>query len=237
MSLFIDILIIIFSVAAVYSGIVRGFVRSVMGFLSLILAVAAAFIFTSPVAEFYDNKFVSGWVNGKVESAFEELVTAGGQRLELSKLFEDSPDALKTVIERFGVDFEETESHYMEIKSDDDANDIKNLSEKVASPASNAISNVLAAATVFVGTWLFLKILTWVLDLICRLPVLSTLNSFLGFVFGLLSAAVGAWAISNISVGLVNALSVIRPEIFNATVIDGSILVKFFYDNSLIIFK
>ena len=54
MSLFIDIFIIIAAIAAIYSGISRGFVKSVMGFVSLILAIAAAFIFTPQLADFYN---------------------------------------------------------------------------------------------------------------------------------------------------------------------------------------
>ncbi len=58
MSLFIDILIIISAIWAVYSGIMRGFVRSIMGFISIILAIVSAFVFTSTVAEVYNEKFI-----------------------------------------------------------------------------------------------------------------------------------------------------------------------------------
>lgn len=237
MSLFIDILIIISAIWAVYSGIMRGFVRSIMGFISIILAIVSAFVFTSTVAEVYNEKFIYSKVCAQVETSFDELVTAGGQKLALSKIFEDKPDALKTVAEQFGIELDEIESHYSEIRSDDDRSDIKKLAEIVAEPTSKAISNILAAASVFVGTLIILKLATWFLDLICRLPMLSTLNSLLGFVFGLASAALSAWSIANIAVGMINALGAIRPDIFNFSVINGSIIVKFFYDHSLILFK
>ena len=136
MSLFIDIFIIIAAIAAIYSGISRGFVKSVMGFVSLILAIAAAFIFTPQLADFYSEKFVSGWVGGIVETSLDELVTAGGQRLELSKIFEDKPDALISVAERFGIDLEEIESYYLEIQPEDDTAAIKSMSEQIASPTA-----------------------------------------------------------------------------------------------------
>lgn len=237
MSLFIDIFIIIAAIAAIYSGISRGFVKSVMGFVSLILAIAAAFIFTPQLADFYSEKFVSGWVGGIVETSLDELVTAGGQRLELSKIFEDKPDALISVAERFGIDLEEIESYYLEIQPEDDNTAIKSMSEQIASPTAEAISSVLAAISIFLAALIILKLVTFILDLICRLPVLSTLNSLLGFVFGLANAAVSAWAIANIAVGLISALNAVRPDIFNPAVIDGSIIVKFFCDQSLILFK
>ena len=82
-----------------------------------------------------------------------------------------------------------------------------------------------------------LKLITFILDLICRLPVLATLNSLLGFVFGLANALIGAWVITNLAVGLTHALNAVKPDIFNQSVIDGSIIVKFFCDQSLVFFK
>ena len=237
MSLFLDILIIITAIAAIWSGISRGFVRSVMGFVSLILAVAAAFVFTPEVASIYNEKFVSGWVSSIGETSLDELVTAGGQRLELSKIFEDKPEALKSVAERFGIDLDEIESYYLEIQPEDDSEAIKNLSGQIASTTSAAISSVLAALSIFLAALIALKLITFILDLICRLPVLATLNSLLGFVFGLANALIGAWVIANLAVGLTHALNAVKPDIFNQSVIDGSIIVKFFCDQSLVFFK
>ena len=237
MSLFLDILIIIVAIMAIYSGISHGFVKSVMGFVSLILAITAAFVFTPKVSELYNEKFVSGWVDGIVETSLDELVTAGGQRLELSKVFDDKPDALRSVAERFGIDLDEIEAFYLEISPADDSSAIKSLSEHIASPTAKAISNILAAISILLVAIILLKFITFILDLICRLPVLSTLNALLGFVFGLANALVCAWTISNIAVGLMSALNAIKPDIFNQSVIAGSIIVKFFCDQSLVFFR
>ncbi len=237
MSLFLDILIIIVVIAAIYSGISRGFVKSVMGFVSLILAVIAAFVFTPKVAGIYEENFVGGWVDGIVETSLTDLVTAGGQRIEFSKILEDRPDALEAIASRFGIDLDEISSYYLEFQPEDDNTAIKSLSEHIASPTSKAVSEVLAAISVFFGALILLKLITFLLDLICRLPVLSTLNRFLGFLFGVASAAVGSLVIANLSVGLIKALNAVKPEIFNQSVIDGSVIVKFFYEQAMIIFK
>ena len=237
MSLFLDILIIIVAIAAIYSGISRGFVKSVMGFVSLILAIIAAFTFTPKVASIYEEKFVSGWVDGIVKTSLTDLVSAGGQKLELSKIIDDRPDALEAIASRFGFDLDEIVSYYLEIQPENDSAAIESLAKRISSPTSEAISRVLAAISIFFGALILLKLLTVLLDLICRLPVLSTLNRFLGFLFGLASAAVGSLAIANLAVGLIKALNAVKPEFFNQSVIDGSVIVKFLYDQSLIIFK
>ncbi len=237
MSLFLDILIIITAIAAIYAGIMRGFVKSVMGFVTLLLAMIAAAVLTPTVADFYNEKFVSAQVNEIVETSLTELVTAGGQQIGLSKLFDDRPDALTSVAERFGVDIDDLEKVYLSLKPESDSEAISSLADHIASPTAEAISRILAAISVFLTAMLILKLLTLILDLICRLPVLSTLNTLLGFLFGAASAALGAWVIANLSVGLINALGAIKPEVFNSSVIDSSIIVRFFVENSLVLFN
>lgn len=237
MSLILDVIIIIAAVAAVYSGIVKGFVKSVMGFVSLLLAIAAAFVFYQPVADYLEEKFVSGWVTGIVETSLSELLSAGEERLELSKLLADRPDALGEVASRFGVDLDELDAYYSSLTAGSDSEAVSSIAGHIASPTIRAVSVVIASIAVFFAALIALKLITFVLDLICRLPVLSTLNTLLGLIFGVCSAAVTAWSISNMAVAVIRSMNAVKPDIFNESVINGSIIVKFFCDNSLIIFK
>ena len=237
MSLFIDIIIILAAIAAVYSGIVKGFVKSVMGFVSLLLAIAAAFVFYPTVGGIFEEKFVSGWVSGIVETSLSDLIGTGGQQLELSKILADRPEALTEVASRFGIDLDELDKYYAGLSSGSDSEAINSLAEHIASPTAHAVSCVLAAIAVFLAALIALKLITFILDMICRLPVLSTLNKLLGLIFGVGSAAVMAWIIANMSVGLIRSLNAVKPDIFNESVINGSVIVKFFCENSLIIFK
>lgn len=237
MSLFLDILIIIAAIAAIYSGIVRGFVKSVMGFATILLAIILTAVLTPTVSDTYNEKFVFDRVNSIVKTSLTELVTAGGQQIELSKLFDDRPDALSTIADRFGIELDDLAGVYAALEGEDDNEAIGSLSEHIASPTAEAISRILAAISIFLAALILLKLLTLLLDLICRLPVLSTLNTLLGFFFGAASALLFAFAISNLSVGLIKALGSIKPELFNQAVIDGSIIIRFFCEKSLILFK
>ena len=84
MSLVIDIIIILAAVASVYGGIVRGFVKSASGFVSLILALAAAYMFASPAAEWLDRNVVSERVGAIVSDSITSIVSAGEQKLALA---------------------------------------------------------------------------------------------------------------------------------------------------------
>lgn len=237
MSLIIDLLIIIAAVAAIYLGIVRGFIKSVMHFASLILALIAVFVFTAPVSNWLNETFIEERVSSITEESLTGIVDAGVEHLKLQKVLEDRPDALVDVTERFSVDIDELVSYYSEFLIDlAESIAIDELAIKLADPTAAALSSVLAAIAVFAAAMIVLKLLTWILDMICRLPVLNKLNTFLGFLFGVGSALVTSWVIANMSVGLITAMESINGDIFNQSVIESSIILRFFYNNSLILF-
>ena len=237
MSLIIDLIIILAAIAAVYLGISRGFVRSVMHFSSLILALIAVFIFTNPVSSWLNQSFIKSGVSDIIEDSLSGIVTAGENHFELSKIFSDRPKALDEIAERFDVDLDALEKFYTDTLTGSSENDaLGALSEEIAYPTSKAISNVLAVIIVFIAALLILKFITFIIDRICRLPVLNKLNKFLGFLFGIASAVITAWVIANVSVGVISAFESINENVFNQSVIDGSVILQFFYKNSLIFF-
>ena len=238
MSFVIDIIIILTAVAAIYLGITRGFIKSVMGFATLLLAIIAAYIFTEPAAGWINERFVGNWINGIVSESIGDIVAAGDQQLELSKIIEDRPEALDVIAERFGFHLDEIADYYVEVLSGEpDSEAVQKLAEYIAAPTAETISRVLGALGVFLAALIVLNLITYILDLICHLPVLNTLNTLLGLLFGAGSALIAAWAISNLAVGLIRALGAIDSKLFNESVISGSIILRFFYENSLILFK
>ena len=237
MSLIIDLIIILAAVAAIYLGISRGFIRSVMHFASLILALVAVFLFTSPVAAWLNNSFIESGVSDIIEDSLSGIVSAGENSLDISKIFSDRPEPLNEIAAKFGCDLDELEAYYNNfLSSGTESEALGDLSGKIAAPTSQAISNVLAAIIVFIAAMLILRLITFILDMVFRLPVLDKLNKFLGLLFGIGSAVITSWVIANISVGLISAFESVNGEIFNQSVIDGSIILRFLYNNSLILF-
>lgn len=239
MSLAIDLIIIIAAIAAVYLGIVRGFVRSVMHFSSLILALAAVFLLTPTLSGWINENFVAKEVTGITESSLSGIVSTVEDEHgeELEKVIEDRPDALTEIADRFSVSMDAISDFYnTSLKGIAETVAISRLADMIAGPTAQAISTVIAAVVIFAAALLILKLITFILDMIFHLPVLDKLNTLLGFVFGLGSALVTSWLIANLSVGLINALGSINNEIFNEGVIKGSLILNFFYNTSLIIF-
>lgn len=153
-------------------------------------------------------------------------------------MLNDKPEALSNFAERFKFNISDIEDYYNDFLSNLTRPDaLKALSEKIAAPTAASISTVCAAIIIFLAALLVCLIAAYVLDLLCRLPVLKQLNKILGGLFGVITALLSSWAIANISVGLINALQTIRPDIFNESVITGSFILRFFVDNGLILFK
>jgi len=156
---------------------------------------------------------------------------------ELDKIFADRPEALTAIAEQFGADLDAIAAHYYDVlagAAEQEA--LAELSEMIASPTANAISIALAALGVFIAALIVLKFITFFLDMICRLPLLDRLNTFLGLLFGAASAVVLAWVTANLAAAIVLAFQSIEPGVFNESVISGSIIVKFMREQGWILF-
>lgn len=238
MSLVFDIIIILAAVAAIYRGISKGFIKSVMHFASIIIALVCVYYFTQPVATWIGEQFVNDSVTSITENALGGIINAGSERLDIETVLADRPAALTEIAQRFSCDLDELTQYYNSALSNESTDTaITNLSAKIAAPAADAISSVLAAILVFVAAMIACAIVTWALDLIFKLPVLKQLNKVLGTVFGILSAALTVWVLANISVGLIGALESVRADLFNESVIDHSIILNFITENDFLLIK
>lgn len=237
MSFIFDLILIVVAAAAVYRGISKGFIKSAMHFASLILAIVCVFIFTAPVAAWLEDGFIKNGVSQITKESLDSIVNAGTEQFDIDEVLADRPESLSEFADRFDFDIGDIEEYYNEFLANLTRSDaLEALSEKIAAPTASALSTVAAAVIIFVAVLIVCAIVTYVLDLLCRLPVLKQLNKLLGALFGVASAFVSAWAIANICVGLVYALNTIRGDIFNEAAITGSFILKLFVDFGLILF-
>ncbi len=237
MSLIIDLIIAVVAVVCIYHGISRGFIRSVMRFVSIIIAVAAVIFLTEPVAVWLNDVFVTDKVTEITEDSLEGIVGDSEAIFDLDRLLGDSGEVLDDISERFSVNLDGILDGLSDkISSFTEKEALDTLSQTVAEPTANAISTVAAAIIVFVATLLIMALITLLLDLVCKLPVLKRLNKVLGFLFGVASALLTTLALSNIAVGLVRSMSAINSTVFNEAVIDSSLILGFFTANNLIFF-
>jgi len=237
MSLLLDLILVLIAVIAIYRGIKRGFINSVMSLLSVVISLIAVVTFTSPVSDYlYENLFHEV-VASPVE---EELLTINrnytkdgeeGRFETVSDLIGEYPEPLKNIVDRFKLKIDE-------IKSTDNGSTyeggIKNLSKTIVKSCSRVLSDVVAALIIFAASMLVLSLVTLIIDRLFSLPVLRTFNTVLGLLFGIGTAIALVWFASSTAVKLMEPLSSLRGDIFNESVLDNSVIVSFLRENGLI---
>ena len=226
MNFLFDVIIIAIIVFTVYRGVSKGFVKAFMNLISLVVAFFAAYYFTPTLATVYNEHIFSEAFCTKVSEVITSVVQKTGDAFNLEKLFNDMPESFSGLLERFGANIGELKSTYA--SSDATAQTLDSLAETIAEPISVSASNALAFLSIFVGALIALAILTWIIDLVFKLPILKTANKFFGFVLGCVCALVYAYIFSEFAVILINAGVAYFPEVFGANIVENSILLKCF---------
>lgn len=226
MSFIFDGIILIVGITAIIMGAKRGFIKTIMGVITLIAALCIACAFTPYLADHIRDTAVMENISESIGDTIKSLSQNEGGNFNLDKMFQDMPDALRQILERYNVDiYSLTQS----VAGETDAaeNVVDNLSDTIAEPVVTVIANVAAFLAVFVVSVIVLKLFTMVLDLIFQLPVLKTANAFLGMLVGVVNAVFWAWVLSSLSVPFIHAMSSISPDLFSKSVIDNSVFLKF----------
>lgn len=233
MSFLFDIIIIGIIVFSIYRGISQGFVKSLMKLISIVVALVATYLFCDTLAEIYMDTFFFDSFAEKVAETVTPVIQRSGELFDLETLFADMPEAFADLLQRFGVSAESLASSFGGFDSAS-AQTVESMSEAIATPIASVLSKALAFITIFVGTLIIMAILTALIDLIFKLPILKKANKFLGFLLGVAFALLYAYLFSEVAVLLIKAGIAIKPEIFNENIIDNSILLKYFSDFSLV---
>ncbi|MBR5453835.1 MAG: CvpA family protein [Clostridia bacterium] len=225
MSLILDLIIIVTVVIILVNGVKRGFVKSVMSLITTVAAFFAAWFLTPPVSLFLDDRFFSGAISSSVEKTLRGLLTSNGDGYNVSKLFEDSPEAFSSLLDSFGVDRAALAADYGSNTAASD-NVISSMADTISAPVSSLVSKVVAFIGLFLAALLVLVLLTAIINLFTKLPVIRSANRLLGFVFGLIMAALAAIILSKLFSPVINLLSTFNPKLFDPTVISKTVIVK-----------
>ena len=232
MNFLFDIIIIAIIVFTVYRSASRGFVKSVMSILSLVVAFVAAYIFTDALAEIYNESFIFDAFAGKVSDLLTPVIQKTGEIFDLETLFSDVPEVFSDLLQRFGVEMSSLKETFGTYSSAG-AQTVTDMSETIAAPVAFAFSKALAFASVFIGALIAMALVTFLVDLVFKLPGLKKANKFFGFLLGALLGLLYAYLFSEVAVVLIKAGIAYYPNLFNQSIIDNSILLKFFSEFSL----
>ena len=224
MSLLLDILVIFFAVFFVISGIKRGFFRSIMGIVVVVVALIGATKLTPPMANYLHDKYIGKLVSEQVEGALENLI-ADIDTIDINKLFEEKPPAFTEILDTFGISFNDLQTYFdQDLAGDDNAEHA--VTQYIAEPLSGTLSRGIAFFALFCGIALILSIVVHILNLVVKLPILHQANTILGAILGGVLGFLFAWGISMVLCTLLPKLAIIYENIIPASVIENTVIVK-----------
>ena len=213
MALFLDILVFLIVVLTMYKVIKKGFVRTVIDFISVIGSLIIAKIFAEPVSSFFYkglNKVASEKINEIIEGMIKENNLPNN--LEADELFK--------FLNKYNVDLVDM------ISSDA----IENSVNIIAQYLVGILAYAVAFLVLFILSVVSFKILSLVLGGVFELPILKTVNKSLALVLAVVVAIVYVLLFIAIMQMIIPYFSSVYPEFINAEIIEKSFVFDYLYN-------
>lgn len=232
MSLAIDAIILLTDVIIIWRGAGRGLVKSVMGLITTAVSFIAAYAYTPVLAAYIKEKYlIEGITNGIFETLKSLAFDTDTDLYNLDRLAIDLPEPFTSILERYNVNIDAFSEKIAGINACGE-NTVKSFAAEIAEPTSQIIANCVSFVMIFVAALLVLSILTALLNLIFKLPVLSQANSLLGLVFGVVEAVLVAFVLATVLSSLVSSLGAIDPNLFGKDVVADTRICRYLTEHN-----
>lgn len=232
MSFACDAILIVIALLTLYKGWAKGFIKSAMGLVKGIAAAIAAYAYTPMLSQYFNTNWIAKpLTNGIFETLRSLAFDTQTDLYNLDRLALDLPQPLLSILERYNInilDFSADTEGLSQVTEDI----VYQCAQSIAAPTASLLSSALAFVLLFVGVYLVLSLITALLDLIFRLPVLKTANKLFGIVFGAAEAFLLVSVMSILLSALVTSLGAIEPNLFGASVIEHTVICKFFAEHN-----
>jgi uncharacterized membrane protein required for colicin V production len=179
----LDLIIILIAVATIIIYYIKGFVKAVLGFGKVILAVIISSLFGRGLGSFIADRFMNSRITESVYNSISGMYGSEAVTFDMSEILQKTPKALITLAEKCGVNVNELALKY----SGDTAASSERLHEfsaDIALPISGFVSKILGYVLVFIAAYILLAIAAFFINKIAELPVLHTINKLLGLCLG-----------------------------------------------------
>lgn len=181
--LIVDIVIILIFALNMLLGYFKGFIKTIFGFLTLAASFFISYTFAKPLTDFlkttdiYGNIFES--LSIKLTAYFDKVAEGRMEQM----IAENSSEAA-SIIERFGRSFADVSAEYTRLAAEKSSDIMEGLVSYIIEPACDAIITALCFIAIFIVSYIALRIISSVLDLAAKLPILRTCNRLLGLLLG-----------------------------------------------------
>lgn len=234
-SLILDGIIILIVAVAIFRGARKGLITAIFDMFMFLAAIIIAAVFKNPVAQYIMKTPIFESAKTTVTNALVNAIKNAGESIDTSGMiaaFEKDNAGLVGVIEMFGGDMSSVQSYVESYVTETGDSLAENTARFIMEPAANACSQVIAFAIVFLAALIALWLLHKLLNLVFKLPILSTVNKAGGVVIGFAAA----FLYSSLFVALAAPL-LSNPELFGFTLpenfIENSYIFSYLHKNNI----
>ncbi len=212
-ALVIDIISVILIVVSFVRGSMKGFIKSVWRLAAWVITAVLTFSLLTPAYKFALNLPVSEKLNTQVHQYLDERLTNGNEQEAV--MITGLPEFLGESIDLSQLTSEAAQ----------------NFDNAVSDFAKN-ITNIIIKIAVFILLFLIIRILLWlvlnVLNVASKLPVIKGANKLLGGIAGVLGTMFIIYLVCAFISFFASNAGVIE-------VINSSYIVKYFYNNNILL--
>lgn len=227
MYLAIDLILAVILLATVIGAWRRGLIRTVFKLCTTVAAVVLAVCFHKQLGSYFYDAFLYDALAPHIEGLFDQVVTAIGDSLDFAALAAKLPEKVISLAELCNIDL----AAFLEdaVKSMDVGGEtFTELGERLAVFIATSAANTLAFSAIFFGGLILLRLVGVLLDKIADLPVLRGANRFLGFLFGILEAAILGIVLSKFAATVCSLYASTSPDFAFGDVANGTYIARFF---------
>jgi len=232
MNAVLDIIIVGLIIFCVAMGYKNGFVKTVLNFLSFIIAFFLAKTFSPQLSSLIYSGYIKPNFVSRVTTQIESFLT---RNIKLDALVQDPnrPDDFTNLFKNYGVDLDlpDVKKWIAEAVAKGEAG-IHDVAARLVENAAEGISYFVAFVLILLVSLLLLKIITAIINKVFKLPVLNIINRIggiaLGFLYGVVLSYIFVFLAYHVFPYLAaNSAISSAPEVVNDT-----IFFKWFYEHS-----
>lgn len=176
----IDIILISLILLVVLTSARKGFVRSLIEFVSGLLSVAIAYAISPVISTEIYNRFFQEKVIAHIGESLPEVLSETTGSIDYSQAIQALPEGIRGIAEYFAS----SSAGFFDISSIAQAITPQEIERAVAAPVVTTLIRIIAFIVIVISLLIIFKILARVITKLVRFTFLRSFNTLLGGVFG-----------------------------------------------------
>ena len=229
MNAILDIIIIGIIIFCVAMGCKNGFIKTVMNFLSFVIAFFMAKTFSPQLSSFMYSSWIKPNFADKAAAQLEKILPSdmGG----VSKLAEEQQADFMNMLNGYGIKLPDVKGWISDAVAKGNSA-VTEVSNGLAENIAKGISDFLAFTAILVASLILLKIATSLINRAFKLPGLNILNRTGGILLGLLYGIILSYIFVLLAYYVLPYLAANTAISSVPAVVDDTIFFKWFYEHS-----